>query len=68
LKAKFQSLAERMNRRKSAVAIARKLVTSDHRSAAWLLMKRREYYNGIDPDRLKKKLRYYKVRKWEAVA
>ena len=52
-----------MNKRKSAVAIARKPVTP-----AWLLMKRREYYNGIDPDKLKKKLRYYKVRKREAAA
>ena len=62
---KFQSLAGRMNKRKSAVAIARKLVT-----LAWLLMKRREYYNGIDANALKKKLRYYKVRGagWEPVA
>jgi transposase len=62
---KFQSLAGRMNRRKSAVAVARKLVT-----LAWLLMKRREYYNGIDADTLKKKLRYYKVRgaEWESIA
>ena len=63
LKAKFQSLVERMSKRKSAVAIARKLVT-----LAWLLMKRREYYNAIGPDALKKKLRFYKVRKWEPVA
>jgi hypothetical protein len=28
---------------------------------AWLLMKRREYYNGIDGQQLDKKLRYYKV-------
>jgi transposase len=63
LKAKFQSLAARMNKRKSAVAVARKLVT-----LAWLLIKRREYYSGIDTDTLKKKLRYYKVRGWEAAA
>jgi transposase len=65
LAAKFQSLADRMNRRKSAVAVARKLVT-----LAWLLMKRREYYNGIDPDTLRKKLRYYKVRgeEWGSAA
>jgi transposase len=42
LGAKFQALKDRMNKRKSAVAIARKLVTP-----AWLLMKRREYYSGI---------------------
>jgi hypothetical protein len=63
LAAKFRSLADRMNKRKSAVAIARKLVT-----LAWLLMKRREYYNGIDSETLKKKLKYYKVRKWESAA
>jgi transposase len=63
LLAKFQSLAGRMNKRKSAVAIARKLVT-----LAWLLMKRREYYNGIDPCSFKNKLRYYKVREWESAA
>ncbi|GHV95202.1 IS110 family transposase [Spirochaetia bacterium] len=65
LAAKFQSLAGRMNKQKSAVAVARKLVT-----LAWLLMKRREYYNGIDPNMLGKKLRYYKVRGagWESVA
>jgi transposase len=63
LAAKFQSLAERMNKRKSAVAIARKLVI-----LAWLLLKRREYYKGIGPDALKKKLRYYKVREWEPTA
>jgi transposase len=65
LAAKFQSLSDRMNKRKSAVAVARKLVT-----LAWLLMKRREYYNGIDPDTLKKKLKYYKVRgeEWGSAA
>ncbi|GHV42664.1 hypothetical protein AGMMS49546_22080 [Spirochaetia bacterium] len=62
MREKFQSLAGRMNKRKSAVAVARKLVTTDHRSVAWLLMRRREYYNGIDLDTLKKKLRYYKLR------
>jgi hypothetical protein len=52
-----------MNKRKSAVAIARKLVT-----LAWLLMKRREYYSGIGSDALKKKPKYYKLRKWEPAA
>ena len=63
LGAKFHALKGRMNKRKSAVAIARKLVT-----LAWLLMKRRECYSGIDSDALKKKLKYYKVRKWEPAA
>ena len=54
-----------MNKRKSTVAVARKLVT-----LAWLLMKKREYYNGIDPDTLKKKLKYYKVKggEWGSAA
>jgi transposase len=39
---KFQELSGRMNKRKSAVAVARKMVC-----LAWLLMKRREYYRGI---------------------
>jgi hypothetical protein len=54
--AKFIGLAERMNRRKSAVAVARKMVT-----LAWLLMKRKEYYCGISNKTLEKKLRYYKL-------
>jgi transposase len=58
LRAKYESLTGRMNKGKSAVAVARKLVT-----LAWLLMRRREYYNGIDETTLRKKLRYYKVEK-----
>jgi transposase len=56
--ATFNSLAERMNRRKSAVAVARKMVT-----LAWLLMRRREYYQGMSNEALEKKLRYYKIKK-----
>jgi transposase len=56
LRAKFESLMGRMNKGKSAVAVARKVVT-----LAWLLMKRREYYRGIDEQRLTKKLIQYKV-------
>jgi transposase len=55
---KFQELSERMNRRKSAVAIARKMV-----GLAWLLMKRKEYYRGMNSAALEKKLRYYKIKK-----
>jgi hypothetical protein len=47
-----------MSRRKSAVAVARKMVT-----LAWLLMKRREYYHGISNEALEKKLRYNKIKK-----
>jgi transposase len=61
--AKFSSLAERMNRRKSAVAVARKMVR-----LAWLLMKRREYYRGISNEALEKKLRYYKIKKLAELA
>jgi hypothetical protein len=47
-----------MNKRKSAVAAARKMV-----SLAWLLMKRKEYYHGVSSAALEKKLRYYKIKK-----
>jgi hypothetical protein len=57
---KYTELNERMNKKKSAVAIARKMVT-----LAWLLMKRREYYRGTDEKALEKKLNYYKVKKLE---
>jgi transposase len=60
LAAKFAELSGRMNKRKSAVAVARKMVT-----LAWLLMKRREYYRGISDAALAKKLRYYKIEKLE---
>jgi transposase len=60
---KFTGLAERMDRRKSAVAVARKMVT-----LAWLLMKRREYYRGMSNEALEKKLRYYKIKKLAELA
>jgi hypothetical protein len=47
-----------MNKRQSAVAVARKMVT-----LAWLLMKRQEYYRGMSSEALEKKLRYYKIKK-----
>ena len=55
---KYEELSGRMNKRKSAVAVARKMV-----SLAWLLMKRREYYRGISNEALTKKLRYYHIKK-----
>ena len=55
---KFQDLPGRMSRKKSAVAVARKMA-----GLAWLLMKRREYYRGMDKAALEKKLRYYKIEK-----
>jgi transposase len=57
LQAKFNSLAGRMNRRKSAVAVARKMV-----SLAWLLMRRREFYNASDRVTLEKKFKLYKIK------
>jgi hypothetical protein len=55
---KYEELAGRMNKKKSAVAAARKMV-----SLAWLLMKRKDYYNGVSSAALEKKLRYYKIKK-----
>jgi hypothetical protein len=54
--AKYASLVGRMHKRKSAVAVARKMET-----LAWLLMKRCEYYRGVSAEALAKKLRYYRV-------
>jgi hypothetical protein len=55
---KFTNLAERMRRRENAVAATRKMVT-----LAWLLMRRREYYQGMSNEALAKKLCYYKLKK-----
>jgi transposase len=60
---KYTSLAERMSKRKSAVAVARKMVI-----LAWLLMKRREYYSGVNNAALEKKLHHYKVKKLAELA
>jgi transposase len=54
----YSGLAGRMSKRKSAVAVARKMVC-----LAWVLMKRREYYRGMSNEALEKKLRYYKIKK-----
>jgi transposase len=60
LLAKYESLSGRMSKKKSAVAVARKMV-----ALAWLLIKRREYYRGADEGWLKKKLAFYKVKREE---
>jgi transposase len=60
LQAKFHELSGRMSKKKSAVAIARKMVT-----LAWLLMKRREYYAGTDEAALARKLKFYKAARAE---
>jgi hypothetical protein len=51
-------MTRRHGRRKSAVAVARKMAI-----LAWLLMKRREYYRGMSNEALEKKPRYYNVKK-----
>jgi transposase len=67
LKAKLMALRERMGKKKSAVAVARKLVC-----LAWLLMKRKEFYKDTSELALKRKLNFYKVivkpEEWEASA
>jgi transposase len=65
LQVKYNSLSERMSKRKSAVAIARKMV-----GLAWLLMTRRELYRGAQEAALRKKFAFYKIKfeKWESVA
>jgi hypothetical protein len=50
----------RMNKKKSAVAVARKMV-----ALTWLLMMWREYYRGMSEEALEKKLRTYKIKKGE---
>jgi hypothetical protein len=54
----YEERSGRMNKRKSAVAAARKMV-----SLAWLLMKRKDYYRGVNSAALEKKLCYYKIKK-----
>jgi transposase len=60
---KYEELSGRMSKRKSAVAVARKMV-----NLAWLLMKRRKYYRGMNSTALEKKLRYYKIEKMVELA
>jgi hypothetical protein len=55
---KYEKLPGRMNKRKSAVAVARKMV-----GLAWLLMKRRDCYHGVNSAVLEKKSRYCKIKK-----
>ncbi|MDR1389223.1 MAG: IS110 family transposase [Treponema sp.] len=57
LRVKYNSLSERMSKKKSAVAIARKMV-----SLAWLLMTRRELYRDAQEAALRKKFAFYKIK------
>jgi hypothetical protein len=54
-----------MSKTKSAVAIARRMIT-----LLWVLVTRREYYKDMAKAELVKKLRYYKLDRmvWEALA
>jgi transposase len=65
LQVKYNSLNERMSKKKSAVAIARKMV-----GLAWLLMTRKEMYRNADETALRKKFAFYKVKfeEWGSVA
>jgi transposase len=65
LQEKYLELTERMSKTKSAVAIARRMIT-----LMWILVTRREYYKDITKAELLKKLRYYKLTSmaWEALA
>jgi transposase len=64
LRERLLRLSGRMSRKKSAVAVARKTVC-----LAWLLMKRREFYNGAKACAIKSKMEKYKVNPegWEAL-
>jgi transposase len=57
LRVKYNSLQERMSKKKSAVAVARKMV-----SLAWLLMTRRELYRDAPEPALRKKFAFYKIK------
>jgi transposase len=65
LQEKFLQLSQRMNRKKAAVAIARKIVT-----LAWLLLKTKKFYSGYDKSLLAKKFKFYGVKfdAWESAA
>jgi hypothetical protein len=62
LRSTYEKLSGRIGKKKSAVAIGRKMI-----KLGWLLMRRGEVYNGIDIDAFKRKMKYYKVKSeiWE---
>jgi hypothetical protein len=65
LQENYRELTARMSKTKSAVAIARRMIT-----LLWVLVTRREYYKDMAKAELVKKLRYYKLdcMVWEALA
>jgi transposase len=62
LKAKYLALSERISKTKSAVAIARRMV-----SLMWILTKRRQLYADVSAGELARKFRYYKLAGWESL-
>jgi transposase len=60
----YQNLSGRIGMRKSAIAVARKMV-----SLAWLMLKRRELYRGISKEDFERKMKRNKIRaeKWESL-
>jgi transposase len=56
LREKYDELTGRMSKTKSAVAIARRMIT-----LMWVLVTRREFYKDITRAELAKKLRHYKL-------
>jgi transposase len=56
LQRKYDELSGRIGKKKSAVAIARRMVT-----VMWLLVRRREFYQDIPREQLEKKFRRYNV-------
>jgi transposase len=59
---KYESLSARIGKKKSAVAVARKMV-----SLAWLMLRRHEFYRGVSKEDLAKKMKRNRIRaeKWE---
>jgi transposase len=64
LKEKFFILSERKGKTKSAVALARRMV-----GLMWILVTRHEYYADASKEMLRKKFRYYGLKKegWESI-
>lgn len=64
LQEKYFALSQRMSKTKSAVAIARRIVT-----LMWVLVKKREFYADVTADELRRKFRHHKLNLlgWEAL-
>ena len=64
LQEKFLLLKDRIGKTKSAVAIARKMIT-----LMWVLVQKKQYYADITKEQLERKFRYYKIdfMEWESI-